>query len=299
MRLLELGGLYALVGVGCALAVALRPGDRSHRVVDAVLVMTIWPLYGPFLVARWSGADGGTDSEVEFLATLRRVQGTPLAALLPDERTVRLLATRLRVAADKVDEIDRLLQRPEFDERDALRRVEELKAKGASDHARSTANLRVQNIRRLRSLRDRFASELDEVGELLKQLKTQAEVVRLAGAPDPGARDLVQEILSRVEGLDHVLDDDPYASGFACWSLGTASREPPEPLRRSAAHGGSSATTSDERPRRQPSSIIGSAMGTARMAPPREAVVRSPSSLTSSTSERTACSGLPTRQRHA
>jgi len=231
MRLAELGSLYALVGVGCALVVALRPAHRSHRVLDAVLMMAIWPVYGPFLIARWSEADGSMDSEVAFLATLRRAQGTPLAALLPDERTVRLLATRLRVAAGKVDEIDGLLRRPEFDERDALRRVEELQSKGASDNARSTASIRVQNIRRLRSLRDRFARELDEVGELLKQLETQAEVVRLAGTPDPGARDLVQEILSRVEGLDHMLDDDPYASGFAAWSFATASREPPAPPR--------------------------------------------------------------------
>ena len=214
MRLVEFGALYSFVGVGCAVVVAVRPAVLSSRIVDALLMAAFWPLYGPFLLARWSGAEEpGGGSEVAFLAALRRAEGTPLAALLPDERTARLLARRLRVAAGKVDEIDALLLRPEFDEREALARLEELQQRGASGNALSTATIRIQNIRRLRSLRDRFSRELDEVGELLKQLTTQAEVVRLAGAPDSGARDLVQEILSRVEGLDHMLDDDPYASG--------------------------------------------------------------------------------------
>lgn len=214
MRLLELGVLYTLVGVGCAVVAAMRPARLASRLSDALLLTALWPVYGPFLLARIGGEDEPTGgSEVAFLAALKRAEGTPLAALLPDERTARLLARRLRVAAGKVDEIDGLLRRPEFDEREAVARLEALRARGATDNALSTASIRIQNIRRLRGLRDRFARELDEVGELLQQLTTQAEVVRLAGAPDSGARDLVQEILSRVEGLDNMLDDDPYATG--------------------------------------------------------------------------------------
>jgi hypothetical protein len=59
-------------------------------------------------------------------------------------------------------------------------------------------------------MRDRFARELDEVGELLDQLITQAELVRLAGSADASAAELVREIVSRVEGLDQMLDDDPH-----------------------------------------------------------------------------------------
>lgn len=214
MRLVDLAALYGLVGFGCAVVVALRPAAPAQRVVDAGLVILFWPLYGPFLLARWSGADSGTaGSEVAFLAALRRAAGTPLAALLPDERAARLLARRLRVAAAKVDEIDSLLRRPDFDEQDAQRRLADLQQRCASDNALATAASRIQNIRRLRALRDRFSRELDELDELLKQLTTQAEVVRLAGAPDRDAQDLVREIVSRVEGLDHVLEDDTYASG--------------------------------------------------------------------------------------
>ena len=67
--------------------------------------------------------------------------------------------------------------------------------------------MRIQNVRRLRSLRDRFARELDEVGELITQLTTQAEVLRLAGGPDSEVRYVVRELLSRVEGLDQMIEE--------------------------------------------------------------------------------------------
>jgi hypothetical protein len=113
------------------------------------------------------------------------------------------------VASQKVAEIDMLLQQPDFSESAAIARQVDLKERSASECAISTAAMRISNIRRLRSMRNRFARELDEVRELLAQLRTQADVVRLAGSPVDETRDLVQEIISRVEGLDKMIDDDP------------------------------------------------------------------------------------------
>ena len=210
MRLVELLALYALVGAGGAVFALTRPGSAPSRSLDAFLMFAFWPLYGPFFLARDRAPAGEPASgEVAFLSALRRAAGTPLASLLPDERSARALARRLRVASDKVREIDGLLERPEFDEARARKRVSELTLEEASEAAIGTAKSRLHNIRRLRHLRDRFARELVDVEELLAQLTTQAEVVRLAGAPDSETRDLVQEILSRVEGLDGLLDDGP------------------------------------------------------------------------------------------
>ncbi|MEM9488457.1 MAG: hypothetical protein AAGC55_04905 [Myxococcota bacterium] len=209
MNLLALMVLYLLVGAGCACArLAWRARPRG-RVADAALLFGLWPLYGPFLLISWQGEPEVASSEVAFLVALRRAGQTPLGQVLPDEATVRGLAGRLRVAASKVSEIDALLARPEFSEQDALARRDELARRSASECAVSTASMRVQNIRRLRALRNRFATELDEVGELLAQLSTQAEVVRLAGGLDSSSADLIRELVSRVEGLDQVLDDDP------------------------------------------------------------------------------------------
>lgn len=226
MKLTELSVLYGLVGMGCALVVLLRPAEQRGRLVDAVLLLGLWPLYGPFVVARWQGRDEGvTGREAAFLAALRRAGGTPLAALLPDQDTVLALGRRLRVAAGKVVEIDALLGQPGFSESNALERRRQLEQRGATTCALSTATMRIQNIRRLRQLRDRFARELDEVGELLQQLHTQAEVVRFAGTPDAGTRELVDELVSRVEGLDRMLDDDP----DPLWPIGDYAEPPAKP----------------------------------------------------------------------
>ena len=44
--------------------------------------------------------------------------------------------------------------------------------------------------------------------ELLVQLATQAQVVRLAGVTDRQSEELVRELVCRVEGLDQVIEDD-------------------------------------------------------------------------------------------
>jgi hypothetical protein len=193
VKLVELAVLYLLVGLGAGAVVALRPTEPAKRFLDASLMLAFWPICAPFLLSRErSSAGAPASSEIAFLLALRRAAGTPLASLLPDEATARALGRRLRVAAGKLLEIEELLRRPEFDE------------EGAS-------GVRLQNIRRLKRLRARFGRELVELEELLAQLTTQAEVVRLAGAPDSETRDLMREILSRVEGLDAVLDDEPVA----------------------------------------------------------------------------------------
>ena len=211
MRPVELGVLYLAVGLGCACALLARRRTRAVPLGDALLLLGFWPLYGPLLLARLPDLPGVATAEVAFLATLDHARRTPLGGLLPAPGEVRHLARRLAVAAGKVEEGDALLARPELSEPDALARLEDLKRRGASDTALRSATMRIQNIRRLRQLRDRFARELDEVSELLAQLAAQAEVVRLAGAPDAATEDLVCELVARVESLDAILDDEALA----------------------------------------------------------------------------------------
>ena len=196
--------LYAMLGAGAALVVSVR---GAHHPADAALLFVLWPLYGPFLVLQATPAHpAASHGETAFLSALRGAAGTPLANLLPDEPTARALARRLRAAAARVAEIDALLARPDFSEDAVKRRQDVLRAKPGSERALATSDHRLQNIARLRALRNRFASELDEVEELLAQLTTQAEVVRLAGDLDASSAQLVRELVLRVEGLDEFLD---------------------------------------------------------------------------------------------
>ena len=61
----------------------------------------------------------------------------------------------------------------------------------------------------MRDLRARFVAEVEEINELLSQLVIQVEVVRFAGTSGDDTRDLLRELLARVEGLGQMLDDRP------------------------------------------------------------------------------------------
>lgn len=216
-HLTALGLLYLLVGLGCAAAALAR---RRGSWVDAALLLLIWPLHGPFLLLasapeppldaprRSQPATAPTEApDAGLLDALERAQGTPLAALLPDRATGRALAARLEQARQRVQEIDALLRQPAFSAQAAQARQRELEQAG--DHrAAQVAQGRAQHIARLQELRDRSQSELNEVGELIAQLRIQAEVVRLAGA-DEDTRDLIGELMHRIEGLDAVLGPEP------------------------------------------------------------------------------------------
>jgi hypothetical protein len=182
MKLLELVFLYVCVGAGCALFVLARRG-AAHG-VDAALLIPLWPVLAPSLLAE------------------RPFARSP--ALLLDEHAAQALDRGMRAARSRIAEIDRALARPEFSLDAALLHHADLETRGRVELA-DTAMRRVQNIRRLRTLRERFAAELEQVAELLEQLEVQAEVVRLAGAPDAGVRDLVRELMDHVEGLDAAL----------------------------------------------------------------------------------------------
>ncbi len=218
MNLYELSLLYGLVGASVAVALLLvrhKARALSSGVwIDALLLLLFWPLHGPFLLLAGAGSSEEelpmSDSSSEpsdkhgLLQALRRAEGTPLASLLPDAKTGSMLARRLDDARAKVDEIDALLLQPDFSEDAAHARHDELVEQG-DRRAAAAAKGRMQHIQRLRSLRDRYERELNEVGGLIAHLRIQAAVVRLAGADDD-TRDLIGELMHRIEGLDAVLD---------------------------------------------------------------------------------------------
>src|SRR5205085_9207492 len=92
MRLPELVMHYALVGAGCAVTLVAMRGGGGHTLLDAAMLVPLWPLYGPFLVAH--GNSGEATASTELLRSLARARGTPMAAFLPDETAGRALAER-------------------------------------------------------------------------------------------------------------------------------------------------------------------------------------------------------------
>ena len=193
--------LYALVGAACALAARTRASTG-----DLVLLAVLWPLYGPFLLA--AGPSAGR--ERDLARALRQVAGTPLARLLPDRATVRALGRALDAAAARVREIDQVLARPEMAEEATA-----LALASAPPETRAALALRLQSIRQLQAMRDRFARRLAEVDALLAQLSAQVEVLRLGGASDALGEDLVAPLLGQVEALAEMLEDGERAAAVA------------------------------------------------------------------------------------
>ncbi|HEX3757505.1 MAG TPA: hypothetical protein VHW23_02320 [Kofleriaceae bacterium] len=184
------------LAVGAALAIGIAVARRRLSPGDAVLVVGLWPMYAPLELARATEPR----REAELVAALARAKASPLAGVLPDAESARILGARLREAGARLAELDALLARPDFDPAVAERRAAELAARGAAAAA-STAQLRVRTLGQLRALRERYRSELDEVGELIAQLVTQAELVRLQPAIAHSSGELVRELVARVEGL--------------------------------------------------------------------------------------------------
>lgn len=197
MALGTLGLCYVAIGVAIALGgLALR---RPISAGDAVFLIGLWPLAAPLLFA--GPRDESDPVAAELVAALARAQASPLADVLPDAETARVLASRLREAGARLADLEQVLARPDFDEVSAERRAHELAARGATSAA-ATAQLRVRTLAQLRSLRVRYHSEIDEVRELIAQLVTQAELVRLQPAIAHASGELVRELVNRVEGLD-------------------------------------------------------------------------------------------------
>jgi hypothetical protein len=195
-----LGIGYLAIGAAIALGLAVIPAVRRRLSLgDAVLLVGLWPLYAPLAVARATGP-GEPGQEAELIAALARAQASPLASVLPDADSVRILGARLREAGARLRELDALLARPDFDPAVVERRAGELSARGAAAAA-ATAQLRVRTLGQLHALRERFRRELDEVGELIAQLVTQAELVRLQPTAAQASGELVRELVARVEGL--------------------------------------------------------------------------------------------------
>ncbi|MCB9547251.1 MAG: hypothetical protein H6706_15575 [Myxococcales bacterium] len=171
MRLLALSVLYGLLGVGVA-AWRIRRGPPAHAWSEAALLVGLWPLLGPLCFSRRAPADP--------------------------------LGDRLARAARKAAEIDRLLATPDFDEGAVARQVATLEAAGQTQAAAAARRV-LANIHRLQGLKRRHAEELAVVEALQHQLRTQVQVMRLAGQADGGLDELVGALEVRVEALEDLL----------------------------------------------------------------------------------------------
>ena len=221
MSLLDLGILYLVVGLACAVAVYRASPPGGSRVGSAALAVPLWPLWAPIVLTSARGAPACDEAPLAAMpatpvgeaaariqAALREATetcaGSALATLLPREAADRI-STEVARAAGRHAELTALLGREGFDRAAAEARVQTLSQPGASPRALATARLHLDNVRRIAALRDRDARALDELRDLVGALQAQLALARFAGTQVEGTSGIVSEMWARVEGLGAAL----------------------------------------------------------------------------------------------
>lgn len=204
MRVLDLGAVYFALGLVLLVAV-MRRARRSP--LDAALLVLLWPMYLPVLLAE--GAPAVTrkpspfgpirDEHEEMRRALASVGDETIARLLPTPLHVDRLFEHLTSLDAKVQELTEVLAKDELDLGRATRAVREAEAEGgvAQKHAESV----LSSVRRLLSLRDRALRERDELLSLSRRLRLAVTVLRFSGGTEEDVGGIVAEIVGRVEGV--------------------------------------------------------------------------------------------------
>ena len=216
MSLRDLAILYLVAGLACAVAVYRSSTESGPKAVAAAaLAVPLWPIWAPIALTashRVPSASvrlGATAAAARMESALREgveaCAGTSFEALLSREAATRIQAEVTR-AASRHAELDALLRRDGFDDVAAAARVAELEQTRASTRALATARLHLDNVRRLRAMRDRDARALEELADLVQALRTQLVLARFAGSSVEGVGGIVSEVWARVEGLGAAID---------------------------------------------------------------------------------------------
>jgi hypothetical protein len=229
MSLRDLLGLYALVGVACAIAVFRRaPSRGAGALLSALMTVPLWPLWAPFALAPATPPSAQPRPENDAVRArvdkaladaVAAVAGTPMSEVFT-QRTATRIAAEVAHVASRLADLSALAERSGFDREVSARRLEELERAGASDRAVATARLQHDSLERLAELRAADARALEELADLVEALRTQLVLARYAGSPADGAPAIVSEVWARLEGLGAVLD--PGVSSVDPWGKSKA-----------------------------------------------------------------------------
>ena len=223
MSLRDLLVLYAVVGVGCAIAVLRRsPAGGGRGFGSAVATFFVWPLWAPFALGSppprrpppGTGGDVVRRIERALAEAVDSVAGTPMAEVFPARAAARITEQVTKVAAH-MEELSALTSRAAFDAKASAEHLRDLEARGASDRTMATARLQHESLTRLQQLRASDAQALDELADLLEALRAQLLLARYAGSSAEGAGAIVSEVWARLEGLGVAFDVGPAARGDA------------------------------------------------------------------------------------
>lgn len=212
---------YLLIGLAVAVAVHLawQQSHRRNRWFSTLTAIAFWPLYLPALLQRGGGlpvaeiakarpqptpapdelATAIQQVEAELELALHSLDGWSDAALAREQGRFAELRKAWHAQADKIRELDQLLQQPTF----ALTETNE-PAAGVDLPAANSDRGRRANIARLTAVRRRLHDDLTNTLAWVRELVTMIHLAKYTGAPASRAEELVMQIATSVEGLSEV-----------------------------------------------------------------------------------------------
>jgi hypothetical protein len=211
--------LHLMAGVGVAGAVFLSTRGRPtrQRWFQVLTALVFWPLYLPVLLSHQSDERGppepggppapGDDLaraiaqvDAELAAALRSLDGWAEGVLAREKDRLHDLRTAWNSQAQRIREMDSLLNRPEYADGPATLLAGPLQD-GLSERLRASQQVIHQNIDRLRQVRERTLADLLATLAWVRELVSMIHLAKFTGAPPSRAEELVSQIAAAVEGL--------------------------------------------------------------------------------------------------
>jgi hypothetical protein len=262
---------YLTFGVGVAAALLLgRPGRRAGRqFFRSVMAIFFWPLFIPLLLEQTAEGSAGRESsrtdasdslaraiaqvESELDGALGSLDGWAEGVLVDERQRLEELRAAWRSQAGRVRELDRFLAQPDVMTAAHDRLPLEGLDASSNDRRQKSEQGRLENMRRLRVLRQRMLEDLLATLAWVRELATMIHLAKFSGAPASRAEELVSQIAAAVEGLKEAsswsepLPSEPLPNDIASREI---ARETNLPLREPARRASSNPPASDRAQRR-------------------------------------------------
>lgn len=203
------------LGIGSIAAFLIHRASTEvgmARWLHALIAVPLWPLWAPVVLRERAPAPHRSvhaRTAQRIVASLREggeaVKASPLEALLPASAIERI-TNEVRRLAERADEIELLLTKPELDRLRTVARITALEAKGEAGRTLAAARLHLDNILRLEGVLAHDREALDELADLCAALRTQLVLARHAGSSAAGVGDIVSEVNARIAGLGEAMD---------------------------------------------------------------------------------------------
>ena len=221
--------VYLLIGLAVGVALLLRSEQHSlvHQLSVALGGILFWPFFAPLLLAGPSLPTSARPNRPPAGGRLARVQqsllegmtglkGVAEEVLAPELARVRGLADSVVGMEHRLDDMNRLLDTPEFERTAAATALEALHARGLGDGDPRVQSVkaRLRNIDRLQAMRARTSDDIERVVLKLEELSSQLRLLAFAGRVDADVVRMIKEIAESVEDVtEGLLAEESPAAG--------------------------------------------------------------------------------------